>query len=307
MSSEDRNTNRDIFHYEKGIAILNTQLDEVKREAAEAKARDETYKAEQLTLNRQQVKLNRRYTWFTGMLVLISSISGVISIWQATIAQRSANAAGASAEAAKSAAQTAAYALGENKRQFQDTLGEMRKQTRVQQKAASASLIGTTTAKKQLELALQQSRDAEKQVSANLVIEHFDVDYLGDYYAGKAKVSFVVKNVGNSAAIEIAERGHPGTYNRGRSKEETFAETAQMGEVDPGGFALDKGESKTFQMDVPNWIQVRNQKVDWYEWKRFTFRNVFAKTDSVCILVVGSKYGLHKESCLPVVPPKQKR
>jgi hypothetical protein len=190
--------------------------------------------------------------------------------------------------------------------QMEGSSQQTERQLAIAARNATTVASAADTAKKQLNLVVQQMQQAEKQVSARLVIQNVKIDYSPDFYSGKAKVTFDVTNVGNSAATQIAEYGNIGASSPGRTREENFSETSQMREVDPGGFPLDKGQSKPIEMDATGWIEVRNRRggAEWYGWKRFTYLNVYGKTDSVCILVVSSKGGLSRPLCLPVSPQR---
>jgi hypothetical protein len=107
LAPDDAGDDPKILHYEGGLPVFDTKLNEIQREQREAKKRDEHYKDEQLNLDRKMVK-------FTRLLVFCAMVGGGISIWQATIAQRSAN-------AAKSAAKTAADTLKEIRQSGTDT------------------------------------------------------------------------------------------------------------------------------------------------------------------------------------------
>jgi hypothetical protein len=107
LTAQGGDPNQDPSRYVGDAILLPDRVQQLERESAEAKKRDEKYKDEQLSLDRRMVR-------FTGLLVITSVIAGGISIWQATIARRSAN-------AAKSAAQTAADTLKEVRQSGTDT------------------------------------------------------------------------------------------------------------------------------------------------------------------------------------------
>jgi hypothetical protein len=140
------------FRIEGGIPIFKSKLEQIEREQAEAKKRDEQYRDEQGTINRQQLTVNRRLMIFTGCLLVTSILSGSIAIWQAYIVQESAN-------SAMSSAGSAARALRENQRQFEltsksnkeqfdKTLMQMQKQSRAQWGAVSAAKDSAGAAKR---------------------------------------------------------------------------------------------------------------------------------------------------------------
>jgi hypothetical protein len=99
LTAEHRNADDNPPRYDGDAILLPDRVDQLERDAEDAKERDKEYKDEQL-------KLDRRMATFTGLLVVTSLISGGISIWQATLARKSAN-------AAKSAAETAQRTLTE--------------------------------------------------------------------------------------------------------------------------------------------------------------------------------------------------
>lgn len=122
----------DHIHFEGGVPVLETPLQRIEREQAEAKQRDKLYKDEQLEINRRQLEINRQQlgvnTWlmtFTFLLVITSTITSLISLYQARISRISANAA--------------RDAVGVASR----TLGETQRSNTAQQKIASDSFKAT--------------------------------------------------------------------------------------------------------------------------------------------------------------------
>lgn len=207
--------------------------------------------------------------------------------------------------AAQRAADTAASALQENKRQFKDTLTEIQKQTKAQKDAAGASLIAAQTAEKQRELMQQQIDMTLRQAAAHLGIQDFTVD-IPPGWKGTTTVTFNLVNVGGSAATEIRQDGYSGVYHR---LEEAIAATSGKTEPDPiQGFPLDKGEKKPFKVDASGWYDIRNSRTggDWYDWMRFTYVDIFGRTDSICILMLGGKHGIRRSDCAPPIYPKKK-
>jgi hypothetical protein len=208
------------------------------------------------------------------------------------------------AEASTKASQTAACALVESKRQFQDTLREMRSQTGIQKTAAAASLLGAKTSAKQVDLAAQQMEQAKRTNSARLIVQNFMVEIQPVPHQDNAKVLFDVVNVGNSEATEIAEYGGPRTVEY---RDDYFAETAQVGKVDPAGYSLAAKEPRHFEISAAGWASAQSARKQWFTWKRLTFLNIYGEMDSICILITGSKHGLDPRTCWQEPPPKQTR
>lgn len=208
-------------------------------------------------------------------------------------------------KASADAAETAVIALDENKWQFRNSLNELRKQTQAQRDSATASLVAADTARKQQELMQQQIDMTFRQAAANLVIQDFNVD-IPPGWRGTTTVTFNLVNVGGSAATEIRQDGYPGVYHR---HEEAIAGTDELAKPDPiQGFSLDKGQKKPFTVDASNWYDIRNSRTggDWYDWMRFTYVDIFGRTDSVCVLMLAGKHGISRSDCAPPSYPKKK-
>jgi len=94
LANEHQGDNEGVVHYEGGIPVFNTRLNNLENEAREAKTRDEQYKQKQLDLN-------QRLVWFTGVLAFVGILGGAISAYQTHISGVNAAAAQANAEAAK--------------------------------------------------------------------------------------------------------------------------------------------------------------------------------------------------------------
>jgi hypothetical protein len=73
--------------------IIGNRLNEVEREQAEAKRRDEEYKREQLALDRKLTRYNKWLMLCAIASVLVAVVAGGVSILQAVVAKESADAA----------------------------------------------------------------------------------------------------------------------------------------------------------------------------------------------------------------------
>jgi hypothetical protein len=114
LAADDTNPDKSIVHYEGGVPVFNTRLDNLERQQIEAQARDEKYKDEQLLLN-------RRLVWFTGILAFVGIVGGAISGYQTYVSKLNAKAASDNAAAAKSQAQTSLDQLEQLKKGGTDT------------------------------------------------------------------------------------------------------------------------------------------------------------------------------------------
>ena len=114
MSTDDRQENEKIFHYEEGVPVFDDRLHEVERKQAEAETREETYRNQQLTINKWVMR-------FTGALVILAAITGVVNGIYTYITKISAESAKTSAETAKRAADTAHDTLIEIQKSGTDT------------------------------------------------------------------------------------------------------------------------------------------------------------------------------------------
>ena len=151
MANHDAEGGKQRIHYEAGIPILETSLERIEREQAEAKNRDKLYSDEQLKINRQQLKVNEMLMAFTFLLALTSVLSGGISLYQAGISKTSAN-------AAKSAAETAGQTLTEMQKnskasgdEFSQQLAQLTAQAKDTGTLATQALNQAAAQKGQLE------------------------------------------------------------------------------------------------------------------------------------------------------------
>jgi hypothetical protein len=203
LNDQKKNNEQTNVHFEDGIPVLEVKSEE-ERKRAEDKAHDRQYKNDQITLN-------RRLVGATVALVIATIVLGIASglqLWYMHRQWKLASdglsktgdqvwAAKDAAFAARQAANTSSDILGENKRQFDKTLKQMRVQTTAQQTAANASIGAAATAKKSTEITSKQLTDFENSERAILQVEI-------TYDAQGKTLSYTVKNVGRTAAIGVA-------------------------------------------------------------------------------------------------------
>jgi hypothetical protein len=94
VSDEDKQGKQNIFHYEGGVPVFDSRLQEVERKQAEAEARENTYRNQQLSTNNRMMR-------FTGVLVVFSALTGIINGMYTYITNTSAKAAKSAADTAK--------------------------------------------------------------------------------------------------------------------------------------------------------------------------------------------------------------
>jgi hypothetical protein len=124
--------------------------------------------------------------------------------------------------------------LADGRTQFQETLEQVKAQTKAQDDAAAA--------------ATRQIKEFENVQAAHLVIEH--VHITGP--TGNGEVSFVLANKGNSVARDV----RCGISSRsGRiSAADVFEDQHGKGSPDPNGFSIGQGEGVPFSQQVTgNW------------------------------------------------------
>lgn len=102
------------FHEEGGIPVLDTELERIRGEQAEAKRRDEMYR-------HRQLDLSQKMTWFTAMLAFVGVIGTALSLMQYDVARRNADAARDNAAAAKAQAEAAKNTVEEMRKGGTDT------------------------------------------------------------------------------------------------------------------------------------------------------------------------------------------
>jgi len=191
MGDDDKQRSNNVFHYEGGVPIFNARLDEVERKQADAEAREKTYRDQQLSINKWMMR-------FTGMLVVLATLTGVINGVYTAITK-------ISADAARSAAETAQKTLGELKKGGSDT-HELAVQAKTQADEAQQAIVE----------ARRNRLQAEK--SLNATIAQFRQDqraWVGiDNMAGKPvkgqvfKVVLTVKNTGKTPATNVRIWNH---------------------------------------------------------------------------------------------------
>lgn len=220
MPTDDTPKNDPKFHLEGGIPVLNTELDEIKREQREAKKRDKEYKDE-------QVRLDRRMVWFTAALVLTSIVSGAISAWQATIANKSANAATSAAATAKDTLNeiqkggTDTHELAVQARNEANQIKEIANRAlmanEISRNTADAAKSAATTAEKQLELSERPWIGLD-----NEIVLDSPVDVSGKTPL-ETQSTEVFKNFGRSPALNVVQ--FPGLVTSERDLDREFPRT----------------------------------------------------------------------------------
>jgi putative IMPACT (imprinted ancient) family translation regulator len=135
LADDHERDNDQIVHYERGIPILNTRVDNLENEAREAKRRDEDYK-------KAQNKLNKLLVWFTGILAGVGIIGGAVSAYQAHVSKLNADAAQQNAIAAKENATAAKEMAAQMKQSSADT-HDLALAAKSQADAASRQAAGT--------------------------------------------------------------------------------------------------------------------------------------------------------------------
>jgi hypothetical protein len=172
--------------------------------------------------------------------------------------------------------------------------------------AATSSRTAAQTADKQREAMQRQNDLTVQQASAELVFQNYTVSeqQVTLEQPGTREVSFDLVNVGGSAATQIAEESGGDIYHQ---IDEAVKATAGKAEIDPAGFSLDKGQHKTIKIDTMVWKEIRTRPhnpSNSYTWRRYTYRTIFHKIETACILIVGTKGGVRPVPCL-TVDPKQ--
>lgn len=167
MGDDDAKGKNEIFHLEGGIPVFDARLGEVERKQTEADAREK----EQISINRWMMRFTGALVLLAAVTGVINGIQAHISSQnasaardnaeaakgmveemkksgtdtkaladaagkQATNTEKLANAAGKQADASTKASDTAVHTLNENKRQFQETLQQMREQSGAMRKSA---------------------------------------------------------------------------------------------------------------------------------------------------------------------------
>lgn len=186
MSDHDQGDREKKIPYEGEAILLNSRIEDLEREQKDEKRRDEGYK-------NLQLQTNKRLAWFTGGLLVTSFIANLIYLDLAIISRRNSEAAQESAAAAKLAAETTYAQLFLNKAGTEETLTQMKKQTKAQQDAAKAASdsIKATQAAMRLD---QRAWVGIGQLSA--VPESFHVN-------DKASVSVGFNNTGKTPAKNL--------------------------------------------------------------------------------------------------------
>ena len=198
----------------------------------------------------------------------------------------------AATQASQSAASTAACALEENKRQFQDTLTEIQKQTLAQQKAANASLSASRTASD------QQQMMAEQYDPFSFVQK---VELVRKPNQGEIGIEFQLVNGGGSIAKGTMEYGE-GNISAASKDVDIINAIREMQDVHPQPLILEPKTPETFEIDIPGWREARIQNLDLYGWRRFSYYSSFSKKIvSRCIFARGSKHTIRYGFCDP--PP----
>ena len=180
---------------EKESIIIEGKIEQLEREQANAKKRDEEYKERQL-------RYNRLLVWFTGGLLFASLVSNGIYVYLALAAKQSADAAQESSAAANNAARVAGNTLIFSKDSAKNTLTEMKAQSQAMQEAAHAaktqaetSIISADAAKS----AANTARDALVRVQRPWL----GVDGRPTYKLSQADFSVTVKNFGTAPALNV--------------------------------------------------------------------------------------------------------
>lgn len=174
--------------------IIENRIDEVEREQAAAKLRDEEYKNEQLELNRALTKYTRWLAFCAVGSLLVAAVAGGISWYQAKIAKISADAAHSSAESAKGA-------LGEVTKGSTDTHQlaiQAVNQATSTNDLAKAALRTAKAQESQLDIT---RRMAKLEKGADLIVPNMGVEDAA--HPGYIQGAFTVQNGGKSPAIHV--------------------------------------------------------------------------------------------------------
>lgn len=111
MSQPDKPRQNQEVKREGDAYLLKGRLDDIEREQAEQKVRDQAYKDQQLQNQTRQVAFDGRLVVLTFGLVILGIAGTAISVWQSRISKDAADAAKVSAEAATQAVQQSKRAL----------------------------------------------------------------------------------------------------------------------------------------------------------------------------------------------------
>jgi len=190
-------------------------------------------------------------------------------------------------KAATKSADVATCALNENKRQFTQMFGEMQRQTGAQSRAADA-------AEQQFQANMRQLDMARQQASPHLYTS--DTAYIRNGDGQLAGVKFDVANGGSITEVTEEEGAGQVPYSEEAQLADAISKQTQP---HPTIFTLDKGASRSIEIMMPDWIQVRNTGRDAFAWRRFSYTDSEGKRKSLCFLFVGSKHGIFPRSCDP--------
>jgi hypothetical protein len=241
---------------------------------------------------RQQVIL----TWVTGGAFLAAAVYAGIAASQLD-EMRISN------ENVRHQVTEAQNTLDTSMEQFDRSMKQIITQTNAQRDAAKASLIAAQSANKQREAMERQNDLMVQQASAELVFQNYVVseEPATPEQPATRVVSFDLANVGGSAATQISEAAGEGIYHQIDAPTQATAGAAQ---IDPAGFSLDRGQSKTIKIDTIEWGRTRNSPGggDSYTFRRYTYLTIFHKAQTVCILLIGHKGGPQRAPCLTVEP-----
>ncbi len=132
MSPNDSDSEKRT-RFESEAVLIRGRIDDVEREQTEAKKRDEEYKQRNIAVQERMANLQRTMVILTSVLAICAIFGGGIAIWQSSAAQKSAEASALSAKVAEAA-------LDSNNDSFQDTLIQMKVQSRAMGRSASAAI-----------------------------------------------------------------------------------------------------------------------------------------------------------------------
>jgi len=142
MSENKKQDESAQVSYEHGIPILRAQISEMERQRAESEGRDGQYKSDQIRLNRWLVAATIASVVAAATL---GSFQGCYMHRQYILTSNGLSKMGDQIWAAKNASyasekasDTAGQALNDSKSSFEKTLGQMKAQTRAQQRATRA-------------------------------------------------------------------------------------------------------------------------------------------------------------------------
>lgn len=118
--------------FEAEAVLIRGRIDDVEREQAQAKQRDEEYRQRNIAVQERMAGLQGSMVILTSVLAICAIVGGGIAVWQTSVARRA-------AQAAERSAKIAEDTLDSNDESFQDTLIQMKAQGRATMHGAAAA------------------------------------------------------------------------------------------------------------------------------------------------------------------------